>query len=59
MRTSRFSESQIVEIVKEGDAGVPVAHLLRKHGTTLATYFTWKGKYGGAQVLELQALERL
>jgi putative transposase len=59
MRKSRFTESQIVEILKEGDAGVPVADLLRKHGISRATYFKWKGKYGGASVPELQRLKEL
>ena len=53
MRKSRFTESQIVQILKEGDAGVPVADLLRKHGISRGTYFKWKSKYGGASVPEL------
>jgi putative transposase len=47
MRKSRFSETQIVEILKEGEAGMPVAELFRKHGISRATYFQWKAKYGG------------
>jgi hypothetical protein len=50
MRKSRFSESQIVELLKEGDAGVPVADLLRQHGISRAKYCKWKGTYGGASV---------
>jgi putative transposase len=57
MRKSRFSESQIVEILKEGNVGVPVADPLRKHVISRATYFKWKGKYGGASVPELQRLK--
>jgi putative transposase len=52
-RKSRFTESQIVAILKEGSGGVPVAEILRKHGISRPTYFTWKSKYGGASVQEL------
>ena len=45
MKKSRFTESQIVAVLKEGDAGVPVAQLVRKHGISSATYYTWRSKY--------------
>ena len=48
MRKSKFSESQIVGILKEADAGVPVADPLRKHGVSKATFFKWRSKYAGA-----------
>jgi putative transposase len=59
MRKSRFTESQIVAILKEGEAGVPVAEILRKHGISRPTYFNWKSKYGGASVPELRRLREL
>ena len=59
MRKSRFTESQIVAILKEGEAGVPVAEILRKHGLSRPTYFNWKSKYGGASVPELRRLREL
>ena len=59
MRKSRFSESQIVEILKQGDGGVPVAEIVRQHGISRGTYFKWKGKYAGATVNELRRLREL
>ena len=59
MKKSKFSESQIVAILKEGEAGVPVAQILRKHGISQATYYTWKSRYGGASVAELKRLKEL
>lgn len=59
MRKSRFTESQIVAILKEGEAGVPVAEILRTHGISRPTYFNWKSKYGGASVKELTRLKEL
>ena len=42
MRKSKFSESQIVAILKEGEAGLPVAEVCRKHGISAPTYYAWK-----------------
>jgi putative transposase len=59
MKKSRFSESQIVAILKEGEAGLAVAQLARKHGISAATYYHWKSKYAGAGVAELKRLREL
>ena len=57
MRKSRFTESQIVAILKQGEAGVPIAEILRRHSISKATYFQWRSKYAGASVDELKRKE--
>jgi len=59
MRKSRFSETQIVAILKEGEAGLPVAEIVRKHGISRNTYFGWRRKYAGATVPDLKRLREL
>ena len=59
MKKTTFSESQIVAILQEGEAGLPVAQILRKYGISQATYYNWKTKYGGASVAELKRLKEL
>src|SRR5207302_10460174 len=59
MRKSRFTESQIVGILKQGETGIPIAEILRQHNISKATYFHWRAKYAGASVDELKRLKEL
>lgn len=59
MRKSKFSESQIVAILKEGEAGVAVAEVCRKHGISAATWHGWKSKYAGVTVSDLTRMREL
>ena len=59
MKKSRFTETQIVSILKEADTGVKVSDLCRKHGISQPTYYSWKSKYGGLSVSELKRIKEL
>jgi|TARA_Y100001954_G_C15301135_1_gene356046 putative transposase len=59
MKRNRFSEEQIIGILKEHEAGVPVADLCRKHGVSNASIYKWKAKYGGMDVSEAKRLKAL
>lgn len=59
MKRSRFSEEQVIGILKEHEAGLSVAELCRKHGMSSATFYSWKAKFGGLDVSDARRLKSL
>jgi putative transposase len=59
MKKTRFTESQIVAILKSADAGLKVRDLCREHGISEATYYNWKSKYGGLEASDLRRMKDL
>jgi len=59
MKRNRFTEEQIIGILKEQEAGVPVADLCRKHGVSNASIYKWKARYGGMDISEAKRLKAL
>ena len=59
MKRSRFSETQIVSILKEAESGISVVDLCRKHGMSDASFYKWRSKYGGLEASDLKRLKAL
>ncbi|MEM0932140.1 MAG: IS3 family transposase [Bacteroidota bacterium] len=59
MKRSRFSETQVVKILKQHEAGISVKELCKEHGISAATFYNWKGKYGGMDASQLKKLKEM
>tara|TARA_R110002124_G_scaffold280303_1_gene453506 strand:+ start:143 stop:409 length:267 start_codon:yes stop_codon:yes gene_type:complete len=59
MKGKRYSEEQIIGILKEHEAGMPAQEVVRKHGIANGTFYRWKSKYGGMEVSEAKRLREL
>jgi putative transposase len=59
MKRTRFSEEQIISVLKEAEAGAKVTELCRRHGISDTTFYTWRNKYGGLEVSEMRRLRQL
>lgn len=55
----RFTEEQIINILKEGEAGIPVKEICRQHGISDATFYTWRKKYAGMEAQDVKRLKAL
>jgi putative transposase len=59
MKTGRFSESQIIGILKQQEAGMKTSDICREHGISQATFYNWKSKYGGMEASDVKRLRDL
>jgi putative transposase len=59
MKKQRFSEEQIIGFLRQADSGVPVQQLCRKHGFSDATFYKWRGRFGGMEAVDVRRLREL
>jgi putative transposase len=59
MKRSKFTDSQIMAILKQAESGVPVSELCREHGMSSATFYNWRAKYGGMDISMMKRLKEL
>ena len=59
MKRKRFSEEQIITVLKQAEGGLPLPELLRQHGISEGTYYRWKSKYGGLELSDAKRLRQL
>jgi len=59
MKSSRYTEEQIIGVLKQAEGGMRTAEICRQHGISSATFYKWKGKYGGLEVSEARRLRQL
>jgi putative transposase len=59
MKKSRYTQEQIIAVLKQHQAGVPTAELCRKHGISEATFYNWRSRYGGMEVSDARRLKSL
>jgi len=59
MKRKRFSEAQIILVLKQAEGGLPISELTRQHGISEGTFYRWKSKYGGLELSEAKRLKQL